>query len=180
VHNSDLANTFGNSVSRVTNMIGKYFDAKTPKRQDATGVISDDPSDQLDIRCQQMVELFAQPQGLGLRNDPGLGIVKDVDGYIEATSPFKLAKDPEKMPEVGTILYNCAEALRIASVLLWPFIPEACEKFWSRIGCDYAQEMEADGGRGKLEQWVQWGQLEPGTPIEKGEALFPRYQVPKS
>ena len=54
------------------------------------------------------------------------------------------------MPEVGTILHNCAEALRIASVLLWPFIPDACELFWERIGCDYAAQMKANGGKGKL------------------------------
>ena len=55
----------------------------------------------------------------------------------------------------------------------------ACEKFWSRIGCDYAHRMKAGGGKGRLDEWVKWGQLEPGTPIEKGEALFPRYQVDK-
>ena len=83
------------------------------------------------------------------------------------------------MPEVGTILYNCAEALRIASVLLWPFIPDKCEAFWSRIGCAQYAEQLKDNGRGDLEAWVKWGQLEPGTPIEKGEPLFPRYQVEK-
>ena len=83
------------------------------------------------------------------------------------------------MPEVGSILYDSAEALRIASVLLWPFIPAACEAFWKRIGCDYAEQMAANGGRGKLDDWVKWRLLKPGTPIEKGEALFPRYQVEK-
>ena len=40
--------------------------------------------------------------------------------------------------------------------------------------------MKASGGRGKLDEWLKWGQLEPGTPIEKGEALFPRYVAPKA
>ena len=69
------------------------------------------------------------------------------------------------------------EALRIASLLLWPFIPDACEEFWRRIGCDYKQQMEASGGRGQARRVGAWGQLEPGTPIEKGPALFPRYQA---
>ena len=83
------------------------------------------------------------------------------------------------MPEVGAILYNCIEALRIASVLLWPFIPDACEKFWGRIGCERYAEALKDGGAGKLTEWVKWGQLQLGTPIEKGDPLFPRYQVEK-
>ncbi len=39
--------------------------------------------------------------------------------------------------------------------------------------------MDANGGKGKLDEWVKWGQLKPGTPIVKGDALFPRYQPPK-
>ena len=87
------------------------------------------------------------------------------------------------MPEVGTILYNCAEALRIASVLLWPFIPDKCEAFWGRIGFGHYAEQLKDNGTGDLEAWVKWGPdsggLKPGTPIEKGAPLFPRYQVEK-
>ncbi len=48
VYNSDLANTFGNSCSRVSNMIGKYFDGKAPDGQGGTG------SDQrMDIHLQR-------------------------------------------------------------------------------------------------------------------------------
>ena len=181
-YNADLANTFGNSASRVSNMIGKYFDAKTPSGQDAKegsdsaaagkagfASVMDWPS----IPRQWADASFTEGARIALH------IVGEVDFYIEKTAPFKLAKDPEKMPEVGAILYNCIEALRIASVLLWPFIPDACEKFWSRIGCGAYSEALKDGDRGNLERWVQWGQLQPGTPIEKGDPLFPRYQVEK-
>ena len=66
--------------------------------------------------------------------------------------------------------------------MLWPFIPHKVEDFWRRIGCGhYAEQLNADGGKGKgnLDAWVRWGQLEPGTPIEKGDPLFPRYQAEK-
>jgi len=107
----------------------------------------------------------------------GIEYVRAVDTYIELTQPFKRAKEDPAL--VGTILYNCAEALRIASVLLWPFIPDACKEFWRRIGCSqYADALHA--GRGDLDKWTQWGQLQPGTTIEKGPALFPRYEVKQS
>ena len=177
VYNSDLANTFGNSASRVSNMIGKYFDGQTPPHSDEPWISQEDQ-----LVGHEPKRYSSWMNALGLYyggNDSALKLVKNIDSYIEQTRPFTLAKDPKKLPEVGTILYNCAEALRIASVLLWPFIPEACEKFWSRIGCDYVEQMKANGGKGKLDEWVKWGQLKPGTPIEKGDALFPRYQPPK-
>jgi len=167
-YNADLANTFGNSASRVTNMIGKYFGGVLPEVGDGGK-----PFAGADDALFDHLKLEGAAQ-LGLR------VVREqVDGYIEATRPFTIAKEPERMGEVGTILYNCAEALRIASVLLWPFIPDACTAFWDRIGCDYAAQMAADGGRGQLNAWVKWGQLKPGTPIQKGDALFPRYVAEK-
>jgi len=107
-----------------------------------------------------------------------VAVVSAVDAYIEKTAPFKLAKDPAKRPEVGAILYHCAEALRVVSVLLWPVIPDACEKVWARMGLDYKAEMDAHGGRGRLHEWADWGGLRPGARIEKGAALFPRYPAP--
>lgn len=187
VYNSDLANTFGNSASRVTNMIGKYFGGDCPTANPEYALLnfptSGLPNNIKSLTWEEYIDHFGidQIDGVDLNDysSNGLQIVGMVDGYVEQTRPFTLAKDPEKMPEVGTILYNCVDALRIASVLLWQFIPEACEKFWARIGCDYAAQMKANNGKGKLGEWVQWGQLKPGTPIEKGDALFPRYQVEK-
>jgi len=170
VYNSDLANTFGNSCKRVTDMTSKYFGQIQPEGDD------DRWSAIPDLHEFGYLATF-DSLNLEGASKAAIGLVRKVDGYIENTAPFKLAKNPDKMPEVGTILYNCAEALRVASVLLWPLIPDACEAFWGRIGCGHYAEALKDGGRGDLAAWVQWGQLVPGAPIEKGDPLFPRYQV---
>ncbi len=184
VYNSDLANTFGNSASRVANMIGKYFNAETPSGQDA----KDEELRQLvagstnaEIVASMLQTFYAEwgDGDLASSGQMGLDLVRDVDGFLERTAPFKLAKDESQLPGVGTILYNAQEALRIASVLLWPFIPHKVEDFWRRIGCGAYAERLKDRGRGDLEAWTRWGQLKPGTPIEKGDPLFPRYQVEK-
>ncbi|MEM9883353.1 MAG: methionine--tRNA ligase [Planctomycetota bacterium] len=186
VYNADLANTFGNSVSRVTNMIGKYFGGVAPSPGPVPVIDTDTPTSKYVPPSDTPWDLIGDYETYFelLRLDTvaeysALCQVNMVDIYIEKTQPFKLAKDPGNLPMVGTILYNCVESLRIASLMLWPFIPDACEKFWSRIGCDYAEQMRANGGKGKLDEWVKWGRLEPSTPIEKGEPLFPRYQVEK-
>ena len=184
VYNSELANTFGNSVSRVTNMIGKYFDGVLPQwnREGAEHAEAQTPEaftsvrDAVDSSFRSMGESLSACD-LGKASQFGLGVVNQVDIYIERTAPFKQAKDPSRLEAVGEILAISLEGLRIASLLLWPFIPDACEAFWARIGCDYKQVMLANGGMGHLEEWTTWGQLQPGTPVEKGDPLFPRYQT---
>ncbi|QDU42191.1 Methionine--tRNA ligase [Symmachiella dynata] len=177
VYNSDLANTFGNSCSRVANMIGKYFDGQLPAPLPA-----DDPAylplKQSDWAGEYMRHFDVLD--LTRAGDAALQPVRDVDSFIEQTQPFRMAKDETQRPAVGTVLYQCTEALRIASVLLWPFVPDACEIFWQRIGCGAYADMLADNGSGHWEQLTTWGQLKSGTPIEKGAALFPRYDAERA
>jgi methionyl-tRNA synthetase len=90
-----------------------------------------------------------------------------VDGYINATEPFKVAKDESRRDELAAILYHCAEALRIASLGLYPAMPDKITEMWSRMGV----QLEAGD---TYESLAQWGGLQPGTAIVKGEALFPR------
>lgn len=177
VYNSDLANTFGNSCSRVANMIGKYFDGQLPAPLPA-----DDPAYLALKQSDWAGEYMRHFEVLDLTRagDAALQPVRDVDSFIEQTQPFRMAKDETQRPAVGTVLYQCVEALRIASVLLWPFLPDACEIFWQRIGCRAYADMLADNGSGHWEQLTTWGQLQPGTPIEKGAALFPRYDAERA
>ncbi len=182
VYNRDLANTLGNSFSRVSNMTAKYFDGQlpAPSQTDSKPVRGElTPWPQI---ASGAVRQFAQSAGdlqFGAAGAAALGLVQQVDDYIEQRAPFKLAKDPAKLGEVATILYHCAEALRVASVLLWPFVPQASASIWERLGLDYAQQIQQAGGRGQFDAWTQWGLLKPGAVVEKGEALFPRYQPAK-
>ncbi|HEX7009100.1 MAG TPA: methionine--tRNA ligase [Phycisphaeraceae bacterium] len=183
-YNNDLANTIGNCASRVANMIGRYFDGKLPPPREGDEVnhvevqvagLAGRIVEQLPRAVCEQVERAVGRLNLTEAATQAVRLVQAIDAYIEKTQPFKLAKDPANLPQVGTVLYNCAEALRIASLLLWPVMPSRMEDLWRRIGCgDYAQAL-AGHGRGKLQAWAKWGQLQPGTPIEKGDPLFPRH-----
>jgi len=174
VYNSDLANTLGNSFSRVANMIGRYFGGQAPEGGPGEG-------GELRAAAERSVASYRAAMD-ELRLDDAAGaameLVRAIDGYIERTAPFRLAKDPERMPEVGAILYDCAEAMRIASLLLWPVLPEKMEEVWRRTGGHAYLAAVAERGRGSFDAWTAWGLLRPGTPIAKGEALFPRFQAP--
>ncbi len=179
VYNSDLANTVGNCANRVTNMIGRYFEGRVPAnaghglegvalvRRAVGAAVEEADGDMWALELSGYCER-------------AMGVVRAIDRCIEIEEPFKLAKDPANKEQVGTILYNCAEALRIASLLLWPVMPERMEELWRRLGCGRYAEAVANKGRGELAAWVKWGGLEPGTAIEKGAALFPRHEAAKS
>ncbi len=177
VYNADLANTLGNCFSRITNMTNRYFGGKLPASGPHVSA-----SDSHHTTAQQAVSKIAGAfDRIDLAQAPAAGIelVRAIDSYIEQTQPFKLAKDPANLPQVGTILYHCAEAMRIASLLLWPILPAKMEQLWHRIGCDHYTTALANRGTGRLHEWAKWGQLEPGTVIQQGDPLFPRHQSPK-
>lgn len=182
VYNSDLANTFGNSASRVSNMIGKYFDGQVPEDLPEAPAPVGGTQAWIDRVATQLraYEAAGASVQLTAQADAALALVRAVDLYIEETAPFRLAKDPQRLPEVGAILYRSLETLRMASVMLWPFAPKKTELFWQRLGCGSYAETLARRGRGDLKAWTSWGMLQPGTAVEKGEPLFPRYQTDKA
>ncbi len=165
VYNADLANGIGNAASRVSNMIAKYFDGACPSAESGSYADHDWPA-----ICGEAVANATARMGecdLNGALESALSITRKVDGYVNATKPFTLAKDESKMAEVGTILYHCAEALRIAATLLVPAMPEKMGDLLGRLGDDI------NDGRSLAERCA-WGGLKAGTMVEKGEALFPR------
>jgi methionyl-tRNA synthetase len=163
-YNNELANGVGNLLSRTVNMIGRYFDAavpapgadvpaSTPVRQAAEALLAWAPQAMASCRFDQYL-------------DAVFALVDATNRFIEVTQPFKLAKDPAQRDALGTILYVCAEAVRLILVYLGPVMPETAERALGQLGCA--------GAAGVLSQAPQWGVLAPGTKTAKGEGLFPR------
>ena len=114
-------------------MTNRYFGGILPEH--GAHVKESETYNQTAKKCvAQYVDAMSQFQ-LDAAAASALQLVRAIDGYIDKTQPFKLAKQAENMPMVGTILYNCAEALRIASLLLWPFLPIKIEQLWKQLGC---------------------------------------------
>ena len=122
--------------------------------------------------CAEAVERSTSAmQQLDLAGSIGaaVGLIRSVDAFINRTEPYKLAKDQTKRAELGTILYQCLEAVRIASLLLWPVMPGRIAELWRALG----QTIEP--GPDQLTELAAWGGLKPGSTVEK-IALFPRVE----
>jgi methionyl-tRNA synthetase len=164
-YNAELANGLGNLLSRTVQMIGKYFDGAVPP----TG-----PADAVDAPVYAAAKELAQTASQAMEHmefhaymDRIWGLVDATNRYIDVTAPFKLAKDPAQRERLGTILYNCAEALRLALVYLAPIMPQTSPRGLAQLG------WQIPAGQ-TFEQFGQWGVLPPGAKVAKGEGLFPR------
>ncbi|MEQ9617411.1 MAG: methionine--tRNA ligase [Phycisphaerales bacterium] len=168
-YNADLANGIGNAFSRVTNMIGKYFDGKMPEMGTHTYEGFDWAAS-----AQKAVgdaSTAAESCDIAAMAKAGIGLSNMVDAFINVTEPFKLAKDETKTDELATILAMCAEALRLAGVLLLPSMPTKMAELLSRLG---QTPPDLAHGTHDFASITRWGSIAPGTSITKGEALFMR------
>jgi methionyl-tRNA synthetase len=169
VYNAELANGIGNCASRVSNMIEKYFAGVTP----AIGTAST----RVHTACADAggkVATAMKAADTHAVTSLAVAIIREVDAYINDTQPFKLAKTVDQNPaakgELGAILANCAEAIRIASVLMSPAMPQKMAQLWQAWNCTPA------AGATLADLCVFGGKhaLQPGQKITKGENLFNR------
>lgn len=181
VYNADLANTLGNCSNRISNMTKRYFNSCLPEPCEPG---EDDEritywTNHVQVTTNRSIREAAKHlDELDLNGlcDACLSVVRAVDRCIDQTEPFKLARQKENLPAVGTVLYTCAEALRIAALWLWPVMPGKMGELLTRLGCAHQVEALADNGVGQLDRWTAWGGLKPGTELQQAEALFPRHQ----
>jgi len=167
IYNAHLVNTVGNCTSRVTAMIGKYFDGVVPSESQEGDRIVFEGFDWPE-KCKAAVEEWVQGMdsfSLGAAFEVPMCLIRDIDLFINDTAPFKLAKEEENLSQVAAILYQCIESLRIASVLLTPLIPNKMKEFHEALGVNVEACV--------FEELTAWGGTEVGTTISK-VAIFPR------
>jgi methionyl-tRNA synthetase len=92
------------------------------------------------------------------------GLIRATNAHLENNEPWKA----EAGPLVDTVMGDALEALRIVTLLAFPAIPDTAREIWRRIG------MTTDIESCRIPADVQWGQYPVGSPVEKGDPLFPR------
>ncbi len=182
-YNADLANGYGNLVSRTLNMIHQYFDGYIPTGDGTRWTPFSDPS--LTFDWNRLSHLDARTYGYGDQNNA----VKDADDFdfsqkitliisgvalcdstLTQTAPWKLIKDPLQRETAAAILRETAESIRIITALLYPILPYATASVWRQLGLG---DIEEAAHNGRLKD-LEWGGLKPGTQLGPLAPIFPR------
>jgi methionyl-tRNA synthetase len=168
-YNSDLANGLGNLASRTLTMINRYFRGEVPyPSHTAFRTPADDAiADTARRTIREFGQLFDQFQ-FSRALETAWGLVAAVDKYIVENEPWSLGEkqDDQSRSRLATVLYTAAEALRIATALAHPVIPEATAKIWSQIGLGDIKKLALRD--------LAWGQLQLGTKLGEVSPVFPR------
>ena len=169
--NIDLANDYGNLVSRSVAMIDKYFDGIVPAPADT-------PASEFDAELKALAETVGvdAAEYLEKMDFPNAlasiwKLISRANKYIDETAPWVLAKDESKKSALGTVMYNLMECICMSTILLAPFMPLVPGKVAEQTGQTLEGRTWADG--------CTWGNVETGVKVNKKEAIFPRID-PKS
>ena len=170
-YNGDLANGYGNLVSRVVNMVHKYFAGIVPEactetqaeaalREHAENAIAafGPAFDEFDF-SEALKSLWA--------------LVAETDGYLTATAPWKRPEDRSETKHTehqARVLATAAEAIRVITALVYPIVPDAASKVWKQLG----QGELADAAKNGFLKDLSWGGLKAGTRFGEPAPLFPR------
>lgn len=164
-YNVDLANNLGNLVSRVCAMAHRYRQGRlTPAG--AT-------SEPLARLSEQVVKDYARAMNTFAVHDGAAAAFRLIDGtneFIAATTPWTLAKDPSAADRLTQVLFDSAEAVRLAAVLLEPVMPESSRQILRRVGAardglrfDRDGQWRNEGERVLLNEGPLWPRKETST-----------------
>jgi methionyl-tRNA synthetase len=170
-YNGDLANGYGNLVSRVVNMVHKYFGGVVPEAGAGTQAEA-----ALRGNAEAAIAAFG-PAFDELNFSEALKslwfLVAETDGYLTANAPWKKPlerSDAEHAKLQARVLGTAAEAIRVITALVYPIVPDAAAKVWAQLGLGELADAAKHGFLSEL----AWGGMKAGTKFGEPAPLFPR------
>jgi methionyl-tRNA synthetase len=168
VYSSNLANDYGNLVSRVLAMTHKYCDGNVPNVvpesvANLEKVVThenwgdyDNALDALDING-----------GLNEAQE----LIVFCNRRIDELKPWEMAKDEGRRHELEAFLYELLEVIRHITAMIWPAIPTSAERVAKELFVSIPVESWQNPDFSRT-----WGKLEPGSKLGPTPLiLFPRH-----
>jgi methionyl-tRNA synthetase len=162
----DLSKKLGNCLNRTTNMTGRYREGKVPAAGELLeidrAVIA-----QIDELPAKLAEAYGRCALQECTMIP-IELVRTLDGYIEATAPFKMAKDPAQADRLNTVLSLLVRGMHTALVGLLPILPDKAAEGLLQLNVDPAGKSLGD---------LFKSSPGAGSQLAAGHALFPKIEA---
>ena len=158
-YNNDLANDFGNLLSRVSNLINKFYNGILVEGEDLSEdgkIVKGCAIETIDKVSKLMDEMKIDDA-----IDSAFLLIKNVNKFLEVTVPWKVVKTDLK--KGGALLFTAAESLRIIALLLAPIMPNRTALVLETLNTKNTE--------------IYWGGLVIGSKIKTHKPLFPRIEL---
>lgn len=166
--NSDLANDFGNLVSRTLTLVAKNFGNTMPYPSAIEGRLAlDHELEQKALAAVEAYQLHMGELAFSKALESVWDLLAQANRYLNESAPWALTDNQGERPRLATILYTSAEVIRIATVLLAPVMPESCKRIWEQLG------MKAPLRAQRIDE-IKWGGLVVGSSLGEITPVFPR------
>jgi len=163
-YNVDLANGLGNLVNRTLNMTRKYREG-SPGRvafpEDLAAHLTGNSAAFADyLRFMREGQIQTALERLG-------DVVNRSNALVDASAPWKLAKDPEQAERLDAVLSVLLLSARTAATMLLPILPEPASEILSQLNLE--AEPFAGSASPALPEGYRCGEPKP---------VFPRLELP--
>ncbi len=166
-YNVDLANDFGNLVSRTISMINKYFGGKVEKPKKHYFPFDEDIEMMIASVIHKSCECYEKLQFQNALSEIW-SLISRANKYIDETSPWVLAKDEEKKDALMSVMYHLYEILRIVAILASPVMTEASVTVLDECGVENINRKYAT---------LKYGITSTANVVEKALILFKRLDI---
>jgi methionyl-tRNA synthetase len=191
-YNADLANGYGNLVSRTLSLIAKTSSGVVEDCLEANSLVYYLPELKETHNHPEMKETLSASEGqlVGWRmteivnlahqrfeqNSFGDALalvstaIATVDQLMTSRKPWSATETELSQQGRRSTLYTAVESIRIITALLYPVLPYATAAVWRQLGLG---DIELAAKNGDLKN-LEWGGLKPGTKLGPLSPIFPR------
>jgi methionyl-tRNA synthetase len=157
-YNGDLANNFGNLVSRVATVVSKQCGGVGPAPR------ADSPLAAVAAEVVAATSEAWANVAPSIALDHTWRLIRETNALLEDNEPWR----QEPGPAVDAVMGDALEAVRIVAILASPAIPAAAREAWRRIGLEGAPEDQ------RVPDATAWGGYPGGLAVHTGSPIFPR------